>query len=154
MNIELGYCYRSDAVIPDEGREAPAHENPRESKGRPGTRAPHVWLDRDGRKLSSLDFFGRRFVLLAGCGGGAWRDAAQGAIRDSGIDLDVHVVGDGKVDDCGVFPGAYGIPPDGAVLVRPDGFVGWRSNRGAFRRPFGETLARALMILTGREQHD
>jgi 2-polyprenyl-6-methoxyphenol hydroxylase-like FAD-dependent oxidoreductase len=27
----------------------------------------------------------------------------------------------------GPLPGAYGISPSGAVLVRPDGFVGWRA---------------------------
>jgi len=30
-------------------------------------------------------------------------------------------------DPEGRFPGAYGISPSGAVLVRPDGFVGWRA---------------------------
>ena len=31
----------------------------------------------------------------------------------------------------GCFPGAYGISPSGAVLVRPDGFVGWRAPEAA-----------------------
>ncbi len=42
------------------------YEHPRESKGRPGSRAPHVFLERDGTRLSTLDLFGRNFVLLAG----------------------------------------------------------------------------------------
>jgi len=44
--------------------------------GRPGARAPHVFLDRDGTRLSTLDLFGRNFVLLAGPGGAAWPAAA------------------------------------------------------------------------------
>jgi len=107
LNIELGYCYGP----------GPAHENPRESKGRPGTRAPHVWLERGGRKISTLDLFGRGFVLLAGPEGSAWRESAGAAV-------DVLIVGEGEIlDPENAFPGAYGITPSGAVLVRPDGFV-------------------------------
>ena len=29
----------------------------------------------------------------------------------------------------GRFEALYGVEPDGAVLVRPDGFVGWRAQR-------------------------
>jgi 2-polyprenyl-6-methoxyphenol hydroxylase-like FAD-dependent oxidoreductase len=103
LNIEMGYCY---------GAGAP-HENPRESKGRPGTRAPHVWLERDGGRISTLDLFGRGFVLLAGPEGSGWREVA-------GPGVEVVQIGES------VFSDAYGIPPCGAVLVRPDGFVAWK----------------------------
>ncbi len=110
LNIELGYCYGP----------GPAHENPRESKGRPGTRAPHVWIERDGEKISTLDLFGHGFVLLAGSAGTGWRETGR-------ADLEVFVVGeDGIADPENAFPGAYGITSSGAVLVRPDGFVAWR----------------------------
>jgi 2-polyprenyl-6-methoxyphenol hydroxylase-like FAD-dependent oxidoreductase len=111
LNIELGYCYG-----PGRG-----HENPRESKGRPGTRAPHVWLARKGEKISTLDLFGRSFVLLAGPEGGQWRETAPAG-------AEVFQIGDqGLTDPDNAFPGAYGITASGAVLVRPDGFVEWRS---------------------------
>jgi len=41
------------------------------------------------------------------------------------------VGGDDLADPEGRFPGAYGISPSGAVIVRPDGFVGWRSTGAA-----------------------
>jgi putative polyketide hydroxylase len=45
-----------------------------------------------------------------------------------GVGLDAHVVGGAELTDPeGRFPPAYGISPSGAVLVRPDGFVGWRA---------------------------
>jgi len=110
LNIELGYCYGP-------GR---AHENPRESKGRPGTRAPHVWLERDGERISTLDLFGHNFVLLAGPEGRAWLDSAN-----AGVEM-LRIGADGIADPENAFPGAYGITPSGAVLVRPDGFVAWR----------------------------
>jgi putative polyketide hydroxylase len=48
------------------------------------------------------------------------------------VGLDAHVVGGtGLADPEGCFPGAYGISPSGAVLVRPDGFVGWRAPEAA-----------------------
>ena len=75
-------------------------------KGSPGTRAPHVAL---GPDRSTLDLFGREFVLLRPTG------EESGEVR-------THVL-DGIAD-------AYGIGPDGGVLVRPDGIVGWRSRDG------------------------
>jgi hypothetical protein len=99
MNVELGYCYDSD------GHDGRLHEHPNESKGRPGTRAPHLWLSEG---CSTLDLFGRDYVLLAGPD---W---------DSTTKLQVHRLNDPA------FLSAYGITSREAVLVRPDGFVAWR----------------------------
>ena len=112
LNIELGYRYHSAAVIPEPGDNGSHHEHPRESKGKPGTRAPHIWLSQD---RSTLDLFGSKFVLLTGANGDAWIAAA---LR---LPMDVHRIGHVE------FPGSYGITDSGAVLVRPDGFVGWRA---------------------------
>src|SRR5205814_4387505 len=59
LNVELGYLYGCDCV----------HENPRESKGRPGSRAPHVWIGEGSDRVSTLDWFGKGFVLIRGPGG-------------------------------------------------------------------------------------
>jgi 2-polyprenyl-6-methoxyphenol hydroxylase-like FAD-dependent oxidoreductase len=112
LNVELGYCYGS----------GPAHENPRQSKGRPGSRAPHVWLEHNGEKISTLDMFGGGFVLLAGMAGNSWRDAEGVAFRQIGRD--------GLLDRDDVFPAAYGITGSGASLIRPDGFVAARFEEG------------------------
>jgi 2-polyprenyl-6-methoxyphenol hydroxylase-like FAD-dependent oxidoreductase len=127
FSMEIGYRYDSPAVVLEPG-SPPLHEHPRESAGRPGGRAPHVFLDRDGTRLSTLDLFGRNFVLLAGPEGGAWKDAAPTVAKGLGVALDAYVVGsDGLADAGDSFPGSFGISPSGAVLVRPDGFVGWRA---------------------------
>jgi hypothetical protein len=138
LNIELGYSYRSAAVISAEGDDGPFHESPRESRGRPGTRAPHVWLEDDSRK-STLDLFGPRFVLLAGREGHAWCDHATSAAGPLGVDLGVHRIADEA------FCAAYGIEADGAVLIRPDGFVGWRARTSGGAS--AETITRALSVL-------
>ncbi len=77
LNIEFGYIYDSRAVIPEGVSNGSTHENPRESKGRPGTRAPHMYLQRDGRQISTLDLFDRNFTLLAGPEGNAWCESAR-----------------------------------------------------------------------------
>jgi 2-polyprenyl-6-methoxyphenol hydroxylase-like FAD-dependent oxidoreductase len=123
FSMEIGYRYNSPAVVLEPGPH-PLHEHPRESKGRPGSRAPHVFfLDDGGTKVSTLDLFSGNFVLLTGPEGGAWQAAAPGAARRLGVALDAHVVADAG----GCFLQAYGIWPSGAVIVRPDGFVGWRA---------------------------
>jgi 2-polyprenyl-6-methoxyphenol hydroxylase-like FAD-dependent oxidoreductase len=127
FSMEIGYRYNSPAVVLEPGDHR-RHEHPRESKGRPGARAPHVFLDRDGTRVSTLDLFGGKFVLLAGPEGRAWPAAALAAADRLGVALDAHVVGaTGLADPAGCFLNAYGISAAGAVVVRPDGFVGWRA---------------------------
>jgi 2-polyprenyl-6-methoxyphenol hydroxylase-like FAD-dependent oxidoreductase len=140
LNIELGYCYRSAAVITQ--NDGPAHENPRESKGRPGTRAPHLLVEYAGKKISTLDLLGLNFVLLAGSEAKAWRDAASAAARELKIDLDIHSM------EADAFPSAFGIEASGAVLVRPDGFVAWRakSAQGASSSALLEPLRVILKV--------
>ena len=71
------------------GEASPLHEHPRESKGRPGSRAPHVFLQRNGEQVSTLDLFGRNYVLLAAPGGEVWPGATVAAaaalVRPDGI---------------------------------------------------------------------
>ncbi len=135
--VQLGYRYpaaRSGTGV-DHGdssgdvRTQPA-EDPFHPSGRPGTRAPHVVLAHDGRRISTLDLFGRGFTLLAGPDGHEWEAAARAWAEQVGtVSLTVHRVGGGSPtrDEAGRFLATYGIGPRGAVLVRPDGFVGWHS---------------------------
>ena len=131
LNIELGYVYYSSAVIPEGVQDGRVHENPRESKGRPGTRAPHVWLERDGAQVSTLDLFGRNFILLGAAESNPWCEGARAAARRLGMALDIHRAGaDGLADPSDELASAFGIARTGAVLVRPDGFVAWRAENG------------------------
>jgi 2-polyprenyl-6-methoxyphenol hydroxylase-like FAD-dependent oxidoreductase len=146
LEIELGYIYRSPAIVAEEGgasdSDGAGHGDPRLNRAVPGSRAPHLWLQRDGRRRSTLDLFGREFVLLAGPDGGAWCDAAPAAAAP-GIRLAAYRVGGEELpvpDDS--FPEAYGVSRAGAVLVRPDGFVAWRAH-DASSRP-AESLTAAL----------
>ncbi len=111
--LELGYSYRSAAVI-DDGSPAPEPEDAVEDYvpcARPGHRMPHMWLE--GGALSTLDLVQRRFLVLSDSA--RWLEAAS-----------QHNA------DCRVLPGnggflqLFGLEPGGAVLVRPDGHVAAR----------------------------
>jgi hypothetical protein len=144
FDIELGYLYRSSAIVSapgDRAAEGQTHEHPSESRGRPGSRAPHLWIQQRGRRISTLDLFRGAFVLLAGPDATAWFDAAPKATAHfAGLQLDAHRI----VDDG--FTVTYGLSSSGATLVRPDGFVAWRSP-GAHDDPAGELTTAIAAIL-------
>jgi 2-polyprenyl-6-methoxyphenol hydroxylase-like FAD-dependent oxidoreductase len=144
FDIELGYLYRSTAIVPRPEDEAAAvtHEHPSQSQGRPGSRAPHIWIDRNGKRISTIDLFRGAFVLLAGRDGQAWIDAAHSARSEfPGLPLESHVVDDNVTSP-------YGISASGASLVRPDGFIAWRS-RSTSADAAGE-LRRTLAAILDR----
>jgi 2-polyprenyl-6-methoxyphenol hydroxylase-like FAD-dependent oxidoreductase len=115
FDIELGYLYGAEST----------HEHPSQSRGRPGSRAPHAWIEKDGERMSTLDLFRGAFVLLTGSDGRLLADAAlSAAARFPGLQLHTHALSDHTV------MAAYGISPQGGTLVRPDGFVAWRSESG------------------------
>ncbi|HEY3682529.1 MAG TPA: FAD-dependent monooxygenase [Streptosporangiaceae bacterium] len=105
-------------------------EDPAAPSGRPGTRAPHVPLDRDGERVSTRDLFTREFVLLSASP--AARDAASAVAARLGVPIEAYVVGADLADPDGAWAAKYGVDPaSGAVLVRPDGVIGWRTGEFA-----------------------
>ncbi|MGW5096009.1 FAD-dependent oxidoreductase [Streptomyces nodosus] len=142
LDIVLGHRYPEGAVVgADDNRPAP---DPLRPAGRPGSRAPHLWLRRPGGRLSTLDLYERSLVLLDDARGTAgWQQAAHRVARSTAVPLDAHRIGPGPGadlaldgdpgDDSGPpdFARAHGITTEGALLVRPDGFVAWRSEKAA-----------------------
>lgn len=128
-----GYQYRSAAVV--SGEPPPADPDAvslvDELRGQPGTRVPHVWL-RDG--VSTLDLLGPGFTMLTG--DERWCAAAASA------SVDAHRIDDRE------WASITGLAPEGALLVRPDVFVGWRAE-ALPSDPEGE-LRRALSTILGR----
>lgn len=157
MHVEFNR-YRSAAVLPDAGHvdDGKLDIDPRQSRGLPGTRAPHLELKRGDEVISTLDLYGAGFVLMAGPDGGAWAEAAAHASAAAGVPITVHVVERGA--KCGPlvdlhgdystpFWTAYGIGPSGASLVRPDGYVAWR--QAAFSEDARERLHDAVAQVLG-----
>lgn len=134
-----GYCYSSKAICEEDtsplgGLTWRPWSVPSlflSMDGRPGSRAPHLWVEHQGKRISTLDLFGKGFVLLAGAEGASWLEAAKKVSSVLGIDVAAYCAGaEGDlVDSKGEFESAAGISPRGAILVRPDDFVVWRQRR-------------------------
>jgi 2-polyprenyl-6-methoxyphenol hydroxylase-like FAD-dependent oxidoreductase len=116
--VSLGYAYADSPIVIPDGSPAPA-----DAPGfyiqtaRPGHRAPHVWLA-DGR--STLDLFGRGFVLLRFAGDDAIETAdllAAAKARSAPVAL-VDLRDEAAAD----------LYEQRLVLVRPDGHVAWRGS--------------------------
>jgi putative polyketide hydroxylase len=156
LGMIFGARYESGAVVAD-GTPPPKVANPVTDytpTARPGSRAPHVWVARDGSRVSTLDLLGgQQFTLLVGPEGRAWCDAARAAADRLRVPLDVLVISADEQPAGGDadWAATYGIEDDGAVLIRPDGYVGWR-RASASSDPSLE-LAGALEHILGRAQY-
>lgn len=109
FSMEIGDRVHSSAVIDEPDDDGSVVGHPSEAGGRPGSRGPHAWLERDGKQISTLDLFGRSWVLLAAT------DDWQAPANVERVVVPEEVAA------------AYGLGTAGASLVRPDGMVAWRS---------------------------
>jgi 2-polyprenyl-6-methoxyphenol hydroxylase-like FAD-dependent oxidoreductase len=117
VGAHLGYRYDESPICAYDGTQAPPMEiMTYEQTARPGARAPHVWL---GDGFSTLDLFGRGFVLLRLGGDAPSAGGLMTAAEQAGVPVEVVSVPDLPVLE------AYGRK---LVLVRPDGHVAWRSD--------------------------
>ncbi|MEC9362894.1 MAG: FAD-dependent monooxygenase [Pseudomonadota bacterium] len=105
----------------------------------PGMRVPHAWLERGGdgarpaERLSTLDLFDYGALQL--WVSPAWRAEWAQALNEAQpmLRFPVHVVAIGAGDDADATPTdgrwseSSGVGPSGAILVRPDGHVAWRT---------------------------
>lgn len=136
LSMEIGYLYRSQAIMPVEADDGRLLEDPRTPTGRPGSRAPHIIIELNGEAVPVLDLASRCMVALVGPDGGAWCEAMAQADAQLGLGLVVHQM---QSQDAGPsdtpWTKQYGISRSGAVLIRPDGFIAWRAVDDALASP-------------------
>ncbi|WP_405875364.1 MULTISPECIES: FAD-dependent oxidoreductase [unclassified Streptomyces] len=132
LNVALGYRYPNGAVVGTDPATAVVPEK-LDLTGEPGSRAPHMWVRHGAERISTLDLYERSLVLLSDAEDpSGWQEAAARLADEMSVPIRSYRVGTG--------PGAelvpegdadwaerHGTTPGGAVLVRPDGFVAWRS---------------------------
>ena len=115
--VELGYRYRSDAVLLEADGDDAVVEDPHAPSARPGTRAPHLVVNRDGAPSRySTSWAGLR-RSSPGERGERWCDAARAAASAARLSpLDAYrVASDGDlVDDEGRFAELYGTGAGGS----------------------------------------
>jgi len=130
LGVEMNQRYVSRAVVqidepPEEFREDP--DVFAQHTTRAGAKLPHAWLvDAAGRRISTLDLIdGSRFTLLTGQGGRSWAEAVDALALPY---LRAIVIGSPQAQDLWFdWARIREVGEDGAVLVRPDGYVAWRS---------------------------
>ncbi|MFC3908851.1 FAD-dependent monooxygenase [Legionella dresdenensis] len=123
---DIGFRYEQGALLP-ENTQAPEENTDRyQPSTYPGSRAPHYTLQKDGQNLSTLDLFDKEFVLLCSDQDRDWQEAAAALTN---CPLTCYRIGpNGELQDPqGNWLAMYEIDQHGAVLVRPDGHVAWRS---------------------------
>ncbi|KZB88341.1 FAD-dependent monooxygenase [Amycolatopsis regifaucium] len=126
--LTLGQRYPEGALAGD--RPASVFGDRLGVRACPGERAPHLWLERAGARLSTHDLFDGSFVLLTTSGGVGWTSAATRIASRRCLPLRAYRLGRSSADADfgdvqGRAPDRYPIGDDGAVLIRPDGYVGW-----------------------------
>ncbi|HLM89659.1 MAG TPA: FAD-dependent monooxygenase [Streptosporangiaceae bacterium] len=131
--VELGQFYESAAIVPDGSARPEPDRDPElyyQPSTVPGSRLPHVWVGDSTRKLSTLDLAPfTRFTLITGIAGEAWAGAASKVARELGVPLEAVVIGPGReiTDIYYDWARIREVAEEGAILVRPDKHIGWRS---------------------------
>lgn len=136
IGIHLGYMYEGSPLIVPDGTPAPPDTvSTYTQTARPGSRAPHVWLEEG---VSTLDLFGKEFILLRFGDDAPSGEGLIAAAKERGVPIKVV-----RIDQAPA-RAAY---ERRLVLVRPDGQCAWRGDsepadpqyvidavRGAFAR--------------------
>jgi 2,4-dichlorophenol 6-monooxygenase len=154
LDTEMGYSYAGAGAVVEDGSPAPARDPwglRYAQTSRPGHRLPHAWLRRGSERLSThalIPLGG--FLVLTGSGGAAWLVAAKALAERHDVPIAAHAIvpgGDLCAEDA-AWVERRGIDEDGAILIRPDGFVALRYSR-ACANP-AAALEQGLLTALGR----
>ncbi|MFB8033545.1 FAD-dependent oxidoreductase [Streptomyces sp. NPDC056004] len=129
LSVALGYRYVRGAVLGTDP-EQPVVPQGVQLNGEPGSRAPHLWVHQGGERKSTLDLYEHTFVLLTDGTDVTWRRAAARVADRLSVRLQAYGIGAGsdlEPENGADWAELHGTTAQGAVLVRPDGFVAWRS---------------------------
>ncbi|KAF7552097.1 hypothetical protein G7Z17_g4524 [Cylindrodendrum hubeiense] len=138
--MDLGFSYPIGGAFLPDAAPSPT-QNPRHQvytpTTHPGHRLPHAWLEHDGKVLSTHDLAGRcgAFLLITDREGSVWIDAARQAAKHRSISLQIAQIVDPltrsrEEEYCDIesqWAQVKEIQNGGAILVRPDTIVAWRS---------------------------
>lgn len=125
--LDLGFIYHSSAVKSENDQVISVLPDKYIPTTLPGSRAPYVQLIQEGKVISTLDLFEKEYVLLIGSEGHQWQDVVKQLTLTSQLKI-YRIAADGDlIDPEDRWHTTYEMTATGAVLVRPDGHVAWRS---------------------------
>ncbi|HUM12621.1 MAG TPA: FAD-dependent monooxygenase [Myxococcaceae bacterium] len=151
-NVEFGFRAQSDAVVPDGSPQPAPIDDVRiyQPDTRPGSPLPHAWVERAGTRVALRQVApASAFILIAGEDGGPWCSGARDAAARRGVELVALRVGHSEgewLDPRLAFLRVREFGRDGAILVRPDRVIAWRSMGSSAdpAREIGAALDRIL----------
>lgn len=151
-NVEAGYKYNSPIIVPD-GTPSPISVDDvhvYEPSTRPGSPLPHAWLYRLGKRVALCDLAGHgHFLLITGEDGEGWLTAANELAQEQNLPLKAIQISPNQGDWLDLrfdWLRQREVSAAGAVLVRPDRFVAWRSF-GASLNPKAELKSVLAQVL-------
>lgn len=132
--VEIGQFYDSTAIVSDGSTRPEPIRDPElyyQPSTVPGSRLPHAWVGDTTHKYSTHDLAPTtQFTLFTGITGAEWATAALKVSDRLGVKVATVVIGPGLPVTDLYFDWAKlrEVDEDGAVLVRPDKHIGWRSH--------------------------
>ena len=162
----MNQCYKSEAVyLDDEKSPPPTAANDRDAtlyhtQGTyPGFRLPHAPLGvpvitgPQLPEISTHDLCGKgKFTILTGIGGkNTWSSAAASVSSSLHLDIAVYSIGWGQDYEDILFDWfeRRGVEEKGAVLVRPDRTVAWRSMTALAEKECCDKLGKVMRRILG-----
>lgn len=133
--VDLGYQYNGSLTLdcPFTSDELSTSDLEYKPSTVPGMRLPHAWLECAGEKISTIDIFDYdAFQLIVDA---AWADDWAKVLDESKAFIKYPIrlvpIGASEDDALQAFDSDWtqkrGVSASGAILVRPDGHVSWRT---------------------------
>jgi 2-polyprenyl-6-methoxyphenol hydroxylase-like FAD-dependent oxidoreductase len=154
LGQEIGFGYWDSEIISDDGSLHYVEEHNVEdpiftyiANARPGARAPHCWVTQAENRISILDLYSTDFTLLFH-GVSVDLNKILSNLPEN-IPVNIYSIGSegtdsDLIDIHGVWNAYYGIEESGAVLVRPDGHVAWRTSAAPADNLIDDSIAMAI----------
>lgn len=122
--LQFGYLYGGPLVAHDDATTPPEDVVDYFPTTYPGARLPHAILGVEGRSVAAHDALDENRLTLFTFAGSQWsRAVSDTAMPEPGVAV-VEIEDEAAID-------LYEVGSDGAVLVRPDGHVAWRTTESA-----------------------
>ncbi|KAL4894056.1 FAD binding domain-containing protein [Aspergillus ambiguus] len=124
--MEFGEIYKSRGFV-GVSDDLPLARKPDEWAGQPGTHIPHFWVQKNDKALSIQDLIGRVHWALVSVEK-EWSEVVAWVNARSPVQVKcVQIGGDVDIADVESFCRAMGLSDQGASLIRPDGYIAWRT---------------------------